>query len=46
MPLSASLIRSQNIAITDLNPHYVWGGDAITLAGKRKQESSDLSAYS
>ncbi|KAI4740525.1 putative pectin lyase [Aureobasidium sp. EXF-12298] len=23
----------QNIAITDLNPHYVWGGDAITLAG-------------
>ncbi|KAG9999231.1 polysaccharide lyase family 1 protein, partial [Aureobasidium melanogenum] len=23
----------QNIAITDINPHYVWGGDAITLAG-------------
>ncbi|KAJ6145011.1 hypothetical protein N7470_008906 [Penicillium chermesinum] len=23
----------QNIAITDINPEYVWGGDAITLAG-------------
>lgn len=23
----------QNIRITDLNPQYVWGGDAITLAG-------------
>lgn len=23
----------QNIRITDLNPKYVWGGDAITLAG-------------
>ncbi|KAH0140297.1 polysaccharide lyase family 1 protein, partial [Aureobasidium melanogenum] len=23
----------QNIAITDINPHSVWGGDAITLAG-------------
>ncbi|KAM0264578.1 hypothetical protein ACHAPA_008243 [Fusarium lateritium] len=23
----------QNIHITDLNPHVVWGGDAITLAG-------------
>ncbi|KAG2166451.1 hypothetical protein VTO58DRAFT_111207 [Aureobasidium pullulans] len=23
----------QNLAITDINPHYVWGGDAITLAG-------------
>lgn len=21
----------QNIAITDINPKYVWGGDAITL---------------
>lgn len=27
----------QNIEITDLNPKYVWGGDAITLnnAGKK-----------
>lgn len=23
----------QNIHITELNPQYVWGGDAITLAG-------------
>ncbi|KAJ3271275.1 hypothetical protein HK104_004718 [Borealophlyctis nickersoniae] len=23
----------QNIKIIDLNPHYVWGGDAITIAG-------------
>jgi pectin lyase len=23
----------QNIHITNLNPHYVWGGDAITLDG-------------
>ncbi|KAI5789779.1 pectin lyase A precursor [Peziza echinospora] len=23
----------QNIHITDLNPQYIWGGDAITLAG-------------
>lgn len=23
----------QNIRITELNPQYVWGGDAITLAG-------------
>ncbi|KAH0282791.1 hypothetical protein M436DRAFT_58939 [Aureobasidium namibiae CBS 147.97] len=23
----------QNVAITDINAHYVWGGDAITLAG-------------
>lgn len=34
MPFFASLTSSQNIAITDLNPHYVWGGDAITLAGE------------
>ena len=26
----------QNIAITDLNPRYVWGGDAITLDGTNK----------
>ncbi|KAI0170729.1 putative pectate lyase [Pestalotiopsis sp. NC0098] len=29
----ASNIIIQNIHITDLNPHYVWGGDAITLDG-------------
>ncbi|KAI6800707.1 putative pectin lyase [Hortaea werneckii] len=29
----ASNIIIQNIAITDLNPQYVWGGDAITLNG-------------
>lgn len=23
----------QNIHITDLNPQYIWGGDAITIAG-------------
>lgn len=23
----------QNIHITDLNPQYIWGGDAITVAG-------------
>lgn len=23
----------QNIKISDINPQYVWGGDAITLAG-------------
>ncbi|KAF9884795.1 hypothetical protein FE257_001211 [Aspergillus nanangensis] len=27
----ASNIIIQNVAITDLNPQYVWGGDAITL---------------
>ncbi|KAL3464599.1 pectin lyase fold/virulence factor [Aspergillus heterothallicus] len=27
----ASNVIIQNIAITDLNPKYVWGGDAITL---------------
>ncbi|PLB42547.1 polysaccharide lyase family 1 protein [Aspergillus candidus] len=27
----ASNIIIQNIAITDINPKYVWGGDAITL---------------
>jgi pectin lyase len=29
----ASNIIIQNIHITDLNPQYIWGGDAITLAG-------------
>lgn len=29
----ASNIIVQNIKITNLNPHYVWGGDAITLNG-------------
>ena len=23
----------QNIHITELNPQYIWGGDAITLVG-------------
>ncbi|OJJ65088.1 hypothetical protein ASPSYDRAFT_39886 [Aspergillus sydowii CBS 593.65] len=27
----ASNVIIQNVAITDLNPKYVWGGDAITL---------------
>lgn len=31
-----SNIVIQNIAITDLNPQYVWGGDAITLDGSSK----------
>lgn len=26
----------QNIHITELNPKYIWGGDAITLAGSDK----------
>jgi pectate lyase len=30
---SVSNIIIQNIKITELNPHYVWGGDAITIAG-------------
>ncbi|KAK4553685.1 hypothetical protein LTR86_009183 [Recurvomyces mirabilis] len=29
----ASNIIIQNVHITNLNPHYVWGGDAITLDG-------------
>lgn len=29
----ANNIIIQNIHITNLNPHYVWGGDAITLDG-------------
>lgn len=31
-----SNIIIQNIHITDLNPQYIWGGDAITLAGSDK----------
>lgn len=26
-----AILINRNIAITDLNPQYVWGGDAITL---------------
>nr|POF17526.1 putative pectin lyase b [Quercus suber] len=33
MANGVSNIIIQNIAITGLNPHYVWGGDAITLDG-------------
>ncbi|KAI0134258.1 pectin lyase 1 [Xylariales sp. AK1849] len=29
--ISASNVIIQNIQITDINPKYVWGGDAITL---------------
>ncbi|KAL1587334.1 Pectin lyase B [Cladosporium halotolerans] len=29
----ANNIIIQNVHITNLNPHYVWGGDAITLDG-------------
>ncbi|CUS08299.1 unnamed protein product [Tuber aestivum] len=29
----ASNIIIQNVHITELNPQYIWGGDAITLAG-------------
>ncbi|OQN98693.1 putative pectin lyase B [Cryoendolithus antarcticus] len=29
----ASNIIIQNIQITNINPHYVWGGDAITVDG-------------
>ncbi|KAF2771034.1 putative pectate lyase [Teratosphaeria nubilosa] len=31
MVSGASNIIIQNIEITDINPHYVWGGDAITI---------------
>lgn len=44
MPVLAYLTWSQNIAITDLNPHYVWGGDAITLAGGWKPEYIHISS--
>lgn len=30
--LNASNVIIQNVAFTDINPKYVWGGDAITLA--------------
>ena len=33
MANGVSNIIIQNIHITELNPQYVWGGDAITLAG-------------
>lgn len=33
MVSGVSNIIIQNIAITDLNPQYVWGGDAITING-------------
>lgn len=29
--INASNVIIQNIKITNLNPKYVWGGDAITL---------------
>ncbi|KAI0483931.1 polysaccharide lyase family 1 protein [Xylariaceae sp. FL0804] len=31
--VDVSNIIIQNVAITNLNPQYVWGGDAITLSG-------------
>ncbi|KAK9782768.1 putative Pectin lyase B [Seiridium cardinale] len=31
--IGSSNVIIQNIKITDLNPEYVWGGDAITLDG-------------
>lgn len=31
--VDASNIIVQNIEITDLNPEYVWGGDALTFSG-------------
>ncbi|KXS22270.1 polysaccharide lyase family 1 protein, partial [Gonapodya prolifera JEL478] len=31
--VNAKNVIIQNIAITDINPQYVWGGDAIQLAG-------------
>ncbi|KAJ3309893.1 hypothetical protein HDU93_005478, partial [Gonapodya sp. JEL0774] len=30
---NAKNVIIQNIAITDINPKYVWGGDAITILG-------------
>ncbi|KAG8992487.1 hypothetical protein FRB90_000998, partial [Tulasnella sp. 427] len=33
---NVSNVIIQNIQITDLNPQYVWGGDAISLAGATK----------
>ncbi|KAK6337056.1 hypothetical protein TWF718_009842 [Orbilia javanica] len=34
--IGVSNIIIQNIAITNLNPKYVWGGDAISLSGTSK----------
>ncbi|RVD89563.1 uncharacterized protein DFL_000566 [Arthrobotrys flagrans] len=34
--VGVSNIIIQNIAITNLNPKYVWGGDAISLSGTSK----------
>lgn len=34
--VEASNVIVQNVAFTDINPHYVWGGDAVTL------DSTDL----
>ncbi|KIO28622.1 polysaccharide lyase family 1 protein [Tulasnella calospora MUT 4182] len=34
--VNVSNVIIQNIQITDLNPQYVWGGDAINLAGATK----------
>lgn len=33
--VDASNIIVQNIEITDLNPKYVWGGDALTFSGTK-----------
>lgn len=33
MANGAKNVIVQNIHITDLNPQYIWGGDAITLDG-------------
>lgn len=33
MVSGVSNIIIQNIAIEDLNPQYVWGGDGITING-------------
>lgn len=33
MANDVSNVIIQNIHITELNPEYVWGGDAITLDG-------------
>lgn len=35
----------QNIHITELNPQYIWGGDAITLAGSDKVWSKYIPAF-
>jgi pectin lyase len=33
MANGAKNVIIQNIHITDLNPQYIWGGDAITVDG-------------